>query len=104
MVIAENGISVADKEKYVYSKGEFVLAYGGLLSQGKIYIDRPANASGARLRIVKDGNVTGISDISEDNKTRIIDDIWYSLDGRKLSGRPNQKGIYINNGRKIVVK
>ena len=103
VVTAENGITVNDREKYVYSKGEFVLAYGGLLSQGKIYIDRPANVSGARLRIVKDDNVTGISDVSENNKIRFLDDIWYSLDGRKLSGRPSQKGIYINNGRKIVV-
>ena len=103
VVTAENGITVNDKEKYVYSKGEFVLAFEGILSQGKIYIDRPANFSGARLFIVKDDDVTGISDISGDNNTRIIDDIWYSLDGRKLSGRPDQKGIYINNGRKIVV-
>ena len=27
-------------------------------------------------------------------------DAWYSLDGRKLSGKPNQRGIYINNGKK----
>lgn len=25
---------------------------------------------------------------------------WYDLNGRKLSGKPNQKGIYINNGHK----
>ena len=29
---------------------------------------------------------------------------WYSLDGRKLNCRPLAKGIYINNGRKIVIK
>ena len=29
---------------------------------------------------------------------------WYTLDGRKLSGEPTQKGIYINNGEKMVVK
>jgi hypothetical protein len=29
---------------------------------------------------------------------------WYSLDGRKLSGKPAQKGVYINNGKKIVMK
>lgn len=104
VVDAENGKTVTDAEKYVYSKGEFVLAFGGILPQGMIYIDRPASVSGARLRIGKSDNATGISDISEDNDIRIVDDIWYSLDGRKLSRRPNQKGMYINNGRKIVVK
>lgn len=29
---------------------------------------------------------------------------WYSLDGRRLSGKPAVRGIYINNGRKIVIK
>jgi hypothetical protein len=24
--------------------------------------------------------------------------IWYDLQGRRLSGRPTQKGIYIHNG------
>ena len=29
---------------------------------------------------------------------------WYSLDGKKLSGKPSQKGIYIHNGKKEAVK
>ena len=29
---------------------------------------------------------------------------WYTLDGIRLSGKPSTKGIYINNGRKIVIK
>ena len=29
---------------------------------------------------------------------------WYTIDGRKLSGKPVQKGIYIVNGRKVAVK
>ena len=29
---------------------------------------------------------------------------WYTLDGVRLSGQPTTKGIYINNGRKIIVK
>ena len=32
------------------------------------------------------------------------DDSWYSLDGRKLDGMPTKKGIYINGGRKVVIK
>ena len=31
-------------------------------------------------------------------------DSYYSIDGRKLSGKPAQKGIYIVNGRKVAVK
>ena len=29
---------------------------------------------------------------------------WYTLDGRKLSGKPTKSGVYIHNGRKVVIK
>ena len=29
---------------------------------------------------------------------------YYTLDGRKLSGTPTEKGIYIVNGKKVIVK
>lgn len=29
---------------------------------------------------------------------------WYSISGQKLSGKPTAKGIYIRNGKKIIVK
>ena len=31
-------------------------------------------------------------------------DSWYTLDGKKLQGQPTQKGVYIVNGRKVVIK
>ena len=30
-------------------------------------------------------------------------DCYYMLDGRRLNGRPTEKGVYILNGRKIVI-
>ncbi len=29
---------------------------------------------------------------------------WHTLDGRRLSGKPTKSGVYVSNGRKIVVK
>ncbi|MBP5392555.1 MAG: C10 family peptidase [Bacteroidaceae bacterium] len=40
-------------------------------------------------------NLSGLSDASED---------WYSLDGKKLAGKPSQKGVYIVNGNKTIIK
>ena len=31
-------------------------------------------------------------------------DGWYTLDGVRLDCKPNAKGIYINNGKKVIVK
>ena len=46
--------------------------------------------------------ITGIGGVSTD--ARPDDDTWYTIDGRRLSGKPLQPGIYIGHGRKIVVK
>ena len=46
---------------------------------------------------------TGIS-IVESLKRKVESGAtWFTLDGRKLSGKPNAKGIYIYNGRKKVI-
>lgn len=58
-----------------------------------------------RVILVDDGGKTDIGSLSP--KTGIItfdSDAWYSLDGKRLSTQPNQKGIYVNNGKKVVIK
>ena len=45
---------------------------------------------------------TGILEVSENNDVK--DDIWYSLDGVRLNGKPTQRGMYINKGKKILIK
>ena len=48
-------------------------------------------------------NSTGI--VSIDSGIGMMDDKgWYTLDGRKLSGKPTVKGIYIKNGKKVIIK
>ena len=34
----------------------------------------------------------------------LMNEGYYTLDGRKLSGKPTQRGIYIVNGKKVVIK
>ena len=55
------------------------------------------------LKSFLDGDNTGIRGINADSRS-LPSDGWYTLDGRRLAGRPTVKGIYINNGRKVVVK
>ena len=38
------------------------------------------------------------------NKYQVTSDDWYTIDGRKLSGKPAKKGVYISNGKKAVLK
>ena len=56
------------------------------------------------VRLVgSNGETTAIGTL--DTKTGEIDfSGWYDMSGHKLSGKPTKKGLYINNGRKIVIK
>lgn len=44
------------------------------------------------------------TDISSVEKQTMKDNNWYTTGGVKLSGRPSQKGIYIVNGKKVVIR
>ena len=51
------------------------------------------------------GESTGINSIRNDQLTNDNEaGAWYSLDGRKLNGKPATSGIYIRNGKKFVTK
>lgn len=56
-----------------------------------------ANAVGIEF----EEGVTGIDNSLSDMDT---DAHWFTLDGRKLNGKPTQKGIYVVNGQKVVIK
>ena len=58
------------------------------------------------VRLVsRSGETTAIGTL--DTKTGELSfdsESWYTLDGVRLSSKPSTKGIYINNGKKIVIK
>ncbi len=67
-----------------------------------IYGGTPEETSGVHNFVLNfgDGETTGITTTKLTNQN--VD--WYSIDGRKLNQKPQQRGIYISNGRKVMVK
>ena len=56
----------------------------------------------SRLAIIIDGDgTTGIQSI---DGIPVNEGIWYDLKGRRYTSKPSQKGVYILNGKKIIVK
>ncbi len=51
-----------------------------------------------------DGSTTTIRNIDAEKMAGVAAEGWYTLNGVKLQGVPTEKGIYINNGKKIVIK
>ena len=62
---------------------------------------QPAAARAMTRSIVGGNGTTGIDAI--ENVT-IDNEGWYDMQGRKLQAKPNRKGIYIHNGKKVVVR
>ena len=56
------------------------------------------------LTMVFDGSEDATSIQNSKLKIQNEEAGWYSLDGRKLDGKPTAKGIVIHNGKKVVVK
>jgi len=99
-----------------YEVGQFVkIGSGAFINPMRAYLKRSATAGARTLShgnaeslpetmivVLRDANgeTTNIGTFSLDYETGE----WYSLDGRKLSGKPTAKGLYINNGKKVVIK
>ncbi len=99
---------MADGDFYVCNGKEFIKVRGeGTLAPNKAFLFVEGNNTPASIPFRRsiDGNgegTTGIDNLNvNDNDNEAT---WYDLNGRKLNGKPSQKGIYIKNGKKIVVK
>ena len=74
------------------------------LDATKAYLDLTADANARGILVEEaNGEVTAISTISAEVTTNTADG-WYTINGVKLNNMPTEKGVYILNGKKIVVK
>ena len=62
-----------------------------------------ANGNARILIDEPDGSTTVINAVTAETMN-VQADGWYTLNGVKLQSIPTQKGIYINNGKKVVIK
>ena len=70
------------------------------ISNGSVY----NNGNWAReVTITSKGGISTDIDQVTSNKYQVTSDDWYTIDGRKLNGKPAKKGVYIHNGKKAVV-
>lgn len=106
MVTENAGKAVNLGEVYVFSKGEFVLTMAGTLTKGKVYLDNPSYNSSSLSRgtlSASRGETTGINDVQLSINDQ-FNNVWHALDGQKFNKKPTRKGIYLQNGKKVVIK
>lgn len=56
--------------------------------------------SATRLTLVRDG-ATAIDLVTTSDEG---EGKWFDLQGRQLDGKPSKKGLYIRNGKKMIIK
>ncbi len=97
---------VADGTQYILKNGAFVPSASGSLARNKAYLQVPSVASGS-VRYdfqLEDEGVTDIQSIRDVQGGICEKDCWYTLDGKKLDGKPTEKGIYLYNEHKILIQ
>jgi len=83
---------------FVLTKWEYMNMGSGSGSSGQA-------GAGSRTIGIGEGGTTGISPIeNEELRIKSSAGAWYDLQGRSLNGKPTRKGLYIYQGRKVVMK
>ena len=62
-----------------------------------------STSQGIKAFVLNFGEETGIETVY-DSGFRVDGSGWYTLDGRRIDGKPSAKGIYVHDGVKVMIK
>lgn len=100
--LADSQIGITMQTPYTFTSG--YSTHNADVAPIQIFLSDDVNykviLNNNEAKLVK--GMTGIESI--DNGELTMDNSWYTIDGKKLNGKPTQKGLFINNGRKVVIK
>ena len=94
--------STEGQTNYAFNGKAFVFVKNAIeVGPNKAWLSVPGDISNVKaLRIVFGGDATGVNEVIEVNG---VNDKWYDLNGRRIA-MPTKKGIYVKNGKKVLVK
>ena len=100
---AKDVSSITGGTVYALYKDVFYKTISGTIPANRCYLLLSGGAAARSLTVNHDGRneETAISDVEMQSPEG---DDWYSLDGRKINSKPKKKGLYIRNGKKVVIK
>lgn len=86
---------------YVLMNNEFhpILDNSSKVSSCKAVLKKPSGVSATRTLDIVENGTTSISRITKEDDCAT----WYNLSGQRIS-KPYTKGLYIHNGRKVLIK
>ena len=97
--------STEGQTNYAFNGKAFVFVKNAIeVGPNKAWLSVNTGEPSARITLVFDDETTGVSEKGIVNSEKFATATWYDLNGRKLDKMPTKKGVYIMNGRKVVVK
>ncbi len=88
---------------FFYYQGEFIQPYRAYLTYN--FIQNVNARYSFVIDDTTDEEATGVETIETARSAESqLDGVWYSLDGRRLAGLPTRSGVYIVNGKKVVIR
>ncbi|MCR4603437.1 MAG: leucine-rich repeat domain-containing protein [Prevotella sp.] len=96
-------------DNYVLANGinglGFYIYSGTSLGANKAYLPKSSVNAGARgIILFAEDETTSVDEDVRIEKGKTTGAMWYTIDGRKLQERPTQKGLYIHEGQKVIIK
>ena len=99
-VVPENCLYMKSDKLYKSTGGTKMKGTRAYFDIAELYTFAADNGLDIDVKMFLDGVETGIGEIDADVNV----EGWYDLNGRKFTQKPATKGVYINNGKKVVVK
>lgn len=109
VVYDRNDASETKKEKDL---GFYIVRKQGNMKANQAYLELPTslfNTTSAAKQYVRlafediNDTLTGIDSVPTDTLPLLESGVYYTLNGVRLASKPQQKGIYILNGKKVVI-
>ena len=105
LTVAKEDTPVALGEAYILHNDVFYYSQAGTIPQGHIYLPNKPNSPDVRTRGSYSLNGDGTTAIDPLYLNKMEGrSVWYTLDGHQLPAAPTKKGLYIKDGKKVIIK
>ena len=102
-VDADTDVATMAGTIYGLYNGKLMKVTMGTIAAGKNVLQVAGGSGAPELSIsIGDENTTAINE-HESHELNELSGEWFSIDGVKLNGQPQKPGLYIKNGKKVVV-
>ena len=105
LTVAKEDTDVKLGDAYILHNDVFYYSQAGTIPAGKIYLPNKPSSPAVKTRGYYSLNGDGTTAIDPlfINKMESRS-VWYTLDGSQLPAAPTKKGLYIKDGKKVIIK